>query len=91
MENDPYEDIFQIITNFNKSIESLLPALEAEVNDLIKSGYKELNSIEQTLDTLLSLVNMGFAENLFLRLLDYYKTIDEEGAAFYWNEYDNHE
>jgi|688.fasta_scaffold826261_1 hypothetical protein len=91
MENDPYEDIFQIITNFNKSIESLLPALEAEVNDLIKSGYKERNSIEQTLDTLLSLVNMGFAENLFLRLLDYYKTIDEEGAAFYWNEYDNHE
>jgi len=91
MENDPYEDIFQIITNFNKSIESLLPALEAEVNDLIKYGYKERNSIEQTLDTLLSLVNMGFAENLFLRLLDYYKTIDEEGAAFYWNEYDNHE
>jgi len=91
MENDPYEDIFQIITNFNKSIECLLPALEAEVNDLIKSGYKERNSIEQTLDTLLSLVNMGFAENLFLRLLDYYKTIDEEGAAFYWNEYDNHE
>jgi hypothetical protein len=91
MENDPYEDIFQIITNFNKSIESLLPALEAEVNELIKSGYKERNSIEQTLDTLLSLVNMGFAENLFLRLLDYYKTIDEEGAAFYWNEYDNHE
>ncbi len=91
MENDPYEDIFQIITNFNKSIETLLPALEAEVNDLIKSGYKERNSIEQTLDTLLSLVNMGFAENLFLRLLDYYKTIDEEGAAFYWNEYDSHE
>ena len=91
MENDPYEDIFQIITNFNKSIESLLPALETEVNDLIKSGYKERNSIEQTLDTLLSLVNMGFAENLFLSLLDYYKTIDEEGAAFYWNEYDSHE
>ncbi len=91
MENDPYEDIFQTISNFNKSIESLLPALEAEVNDLIKSGYKERNSIEQTLDTLLSLVNMGFAENLFLSLLDYYKTIDEEGAAFYWNEYDSHE
>lgn len=91
MENDPYEDIFQIITNFNKSIESLLPALEVEVNDLIKSGYKEKNCIEQTMDTLLSLVVMGFAENLFLRLLDYYKTIDEEGAAFYWNEYDSHE
>ena len=91
MENDPYEDIFQIITNFNKSIESLLTALEAEVNDLIKSGYKEKNCIEQTMDTLLSLVVMGFAENLFLRLLDYYKTIDEEGAAFYWNEYDSHE
>ncbi len=91
MENDPYEDIFQTITNFNKSIESLLPALEEEVNNLIKSGYKERNSIEQTLDTLLSLVNMGFAENLFVSLLDYYKTIDEEGAAFYWNEYDSHE
>ncbi len=91
MENDPYQDIFQIIRNFNKSIESLLPALEAEVNDLIKSGYKEQNCIEQTMDTLLSLVVMGFAENLFLRLLDYYKTIDEEGAAFYWNQYDTHE
>jgi hypothetical protein len=91
MENDPYEDIFQIITNFNKSIENLLPLFEAEVNDLIKSGYKEQNCIEQTLDTLLSLVIMGFAENLFLRLLDYYKTIDEEAAAFYWNQYDTHE
>jgi len=31
---------------------------------------------------------MGVGKELFVKLLDYYKTIDAEGAAFYWEEFD---
>ena len=65
-----------------------LPALEAEINDLIHSGNKDKNTIENTLDTLLSLTSLGAGKELFIRLLEYYKTIDVDGASFYWNEYD---
>jgi|688.fasta_scaffold19006_4 hypothetical protein len=31
---------------------------------------------------------MGIGKDLFVQLLEYYKTIDADGAAFYWNEFD---
>ena len=46
------------------------------------------NTIENTLDVLLSLTMHGFADDLFIKLLEYYKTINADGALFYWNEYD---
>jgi hypothetical protein len=33
----------------------------------------------------------GMGDKLFVRLLEYYKTVDPEGAMFYWNEYDKQE
>ncbi len=77
-----------MIGAFQKSLNDHLPALEAEINDLVQSKNQEKNTIENTLDTLLSLNDMGVGRELFLKLLAYYKTIDSEGAAFYWNEYD---
>ncbi len=43
------------------------------------------------LDTILSLTDLGIGNDLFIKLLEYYKTIDAEGAIFYWNEYDRKE
>lgn len=51
----------------------------------------ESNIIEHQLDTLLSLTIHGVGDTLFIQLLEYYKTIDAEGAVFYWNEYDKEE
>jgi hypothetical protein len=62
--------------------------LEQEVHCLISSGSKDKSLIENTLDTILSLVDIGFGKNLFIELLEYYKTVDADGAAFYWNEFD---
>jgi uncharacterized protein YigA (DUF484 family) len=89
MEKDLFQDIKQTIEAFQESLKGYLPALEAEINDLMQSGNRNKNTIENTLDTLLSLVDMGIGKDLFVRLLEYYKTIDAAGAAFYWNEFDN--
>ena len=89
MPKDIFQNIKQIIVDFQQSIAQHLPALEQEVNQLIQSKSNDKNSIENTLDTLLSLIDMGMGKDLFIQLLEYYKTIDYDGAAFYWNEYDN--
>jgi hypothetical protein len=88
MNKDLFKDVKQIIEAFQESLKGHLPALKAEINLLIQSGNQDKNTIENTLDTLLSLVDMRIGKELFVRLLEYYKTIDAEGAAFYWNEYD---
>ena len=88
MEEDLFRSIKQSIEAFQESLKGHLPALEAEINYMIQSRNQDKNTIENTLDTLLSLVDMGIGKELFVRLLEYYKTLDAEGAAFYWNEYD---
>lgn len=88
MEKDLFQNIKKTIEAFQESLKGHLPALEAEINDLIYSGNKDKSTIENTLDTLLSLTDMGVGKELFIRLLEYYKTINADGASFYWNEYD---
>lgn len=82
------KEIADLISGFNKSIESFIPALTEEINELITKHSTDESKIENTLDTLLSMYMHGIGEKLFLQLLEYYKTVSEEGAAFYWNEYD---
>lgn len=89
MEKNLFDDIKNTIEAFQQSLQQHLPALEAEINHLIVSKNTNKNTIENTLDTLLSLTQMGIGNELFVKLLEYYKTVDVEGAAFYWNEYDN--
>jgi hypothetical protein len=91
MEKDTFNQIKQIIEEFQNSLQQHLPSLEAEITVLINTGVKDKIIIENTLDTLLSLTDMGIGEALFVKLLEYYKTIDAEGALFYWNEYDKSE
>jgi hypothetical protein len=88
MSKDIFQDIKQIIGDFQESLAQHLPVLEQEVNQLIQSKCSDKNIIENTLDTLLSLIDMGIGKDLFIKLLEYYKTIDLDGAVFYWNEYD---
>jgi hypothetical protein len=91
MAKDLFNDIKQTIIEFQNSLKQHLPALEAEINYLIQSKNRDKNTIENTLDTLLSITDMGVGKDLFIRLLEYYKTVDAEGAMFYWNEYDKDE
>ncbi len=91
MENDALREIAGIINSFNEYLTKQMPLLEDEVERLISSGNTKINTIENYLDTLLSLTMHGAGDALFVKLLEYYKTIDLDGAMFYWNEYDKQE
>ncbi len=88
MNKDFISGISSIIQTFNAKLETFLPQLKQEVDELIANKRTDVKEIEAYLDTLLSLTTFGAAEDVFVRLLDYYKTIDAEGALFYWNEFD---
>jgi hypothetical protein len=88
---EPFQDIKDIIHVFLENIKQQLPFLEAEIAALITREEKDAMVIERQLDTLLSLTDLGIADELFIRLLEYFKNIDAEGAAFYWKEYDKEE
>ena len=81
----------EIIQTFQQSLQSHLPALECEINAIITNKVQNKNTIEYNLDVLISLIDMGVGNELFIKLLDYYKTIDAEGASFYWEEYEKKE
>jgi hypothetical protein len=89
--NKIFDDISKIIDTFNDSFAKQMPNIEREVDQLIENKNEDKQIIERYLDTLLSLTIHGLADKLFVKLLDYYKTIDAEGAEFYWNEYDKKE
>lgn len=84
-------EIGNIIQSFNQSLQQHIPALAKEVKQLIDEKTVDVKIIEHYLDTLLSLTMHGVGDNLFIKLLEYYKTLDVEGAMFYWNEYDKEE
>ena len=83
-----FNSIKEIIENFNKKIVEMMPELEANVELIISNKSKNKNEIEHLLDTLLDIGLHGFGKKSFIKLLEYYKTIDSEGADFYWHEYD---
>ncbi len=87
-ENDFFSDIKQIIESFQQSLSKYLPAMKSEVNSLIESKSTDSKLIEYYLGTLLSLSTHGIGNDLFIQLLEYYKTIDAAGARFYWDEFD---
>ncbi|TPG42021.1 hypothetical protein [Flavobacterium pectinovorum] len=82
-------DIKALIDNFNAELEKHLPALEKEVDRIISEKCTDNSTIEFLLDNLLSLTILGVGDALYIKLVDYYKTVDTEGALFYWNRYDS--
>lgn len=91
MEDDVLQEITGIINSFNEYLAKQMPLLEDEIERLTLSRNTENKTIEGYLDTMLSLKIHGVGDALFVRLLEYYKTIYIDGAKFYWNEYDEQE
>ena len=92
--NDSDDNLSQIretIKTFQQTLQSHLPALESEINAIITNKEQNKNNIEYSLDVLISLTDMGVGNDLFIKLLEYYKTIDAESASFSWEEYDKKE
>jgi hypothetical protein len=81
-------EIIEMVTAFQESLAQHLPALQQAVQAIIARKAINESEIEHLLDTLLSLTAHGMGNELFIRLLEYYKTVSTEGAEFYWKEYD---
>lgn len=82
------ENIEQLMEGFNQQIAQFLPTLTVEVETIIVEKNQNENEIEHLLDTLLSLTQHGLADDLYVQLLEYYKTVSRDGAEFYWKAYD---
>ena len=78
-----------LLKGFYQQLEEYLPIIELEVDQIITTENTSSKKIESYLDTLLSLCRHGVGNALFIKLLEYYKTVDAEGAKFYWEEYDD--
>ncbi len=83
------DDLIQTINQFRQSMAAHVPALQSEVNSIISRKEKDYQPIEKMLDTLLSLTTTGFCDDLFIKLLEYYKTVNSEAAADYWRFYED--
>ena len=78
--------ISTLIQDFHQKLEAYLPALEVEIAQVIETKSTNSREIEGYLDTLLSLCQHDIGNDLYIKLLEYYKTIDAKGAKFYWEE-----
>ena len=84
--NDSDDNLSQIretIKTFQQTLQSHLPALESEINAIITNKEQNKNNIEYSLDVLISLTDINISNELFIKLLENYKTIDTERASFY--------
>ncbi|OJV98406.1 MAG: hypothetical protein BGO52_11500 [Sphingobacteriales bacterium 44-61] len=82
------EDLAKLIRQSHSSLEAYLPSFQKVVDSVIMQGSTDTKEIEHLLDSLSSLLYVGIGHQLYLRLLDHYKTIDSEGAGFYWDLYE---
>jgi hypothetical protein len=85
---DLVDQIMPQILSLKKLAKSQLPALQAELNFLIDTHSQDGNRIENLLDNFLNFMMLGVGEAQFIQLLEYYKTVDQEGAADYWRYYE---
>jgi len=84
MEKEFVNELANVIRSFLEDLRRHLPALKRDVNHLIEGKESNTNTVGRCLDTLLSLTMHGIGNELFFKLLEYYRTLDEEGAIFTW-------
>ena len=77
----------QLIADSSEQFRSFLPMLEEEADHIISTKTTDPKIIEKLLDTLLSLTTAGIGNDLYIKMLDYYKTVDAVAAKEYWDIY----
>ncbi len=68
-----------------------LPFWENEVDIIIANKETDRKKIEWTFDYLLDYTRHGIGNELYLRLIAYYRTVNPEGAASYLEMYQEQE
>lgn len=72
----------------NALMASHVADLDMEVEYILNEPIVDHRRIEAVLDDLLQFHTNQEAAALFIRLLEYYKTLDADGAGFYWTQYE---
>ena len=67
-----------------------LPLLywERMVQEIIDNNCNDHSKIESNFDALTPYLSNEKISHLYIQLLEYYKNIDSEGAAYYWEIFD---
>ena len=90
MEEEKYtipQDIMDLAKQIYELHKIMYEMIKPEVMYIINKKVKNINIIENTLDRLLDIpTDEGY--ELFLKLCNYYATIDKEGAKFYLESYE---
>ncbi len=86
--NNSFHNLVFDIKGMHADIAGFMPAIEAAVNEIIGGHSTNKTEIEHLLDTLTSITPIGLGHALFIKLLEYYKTVDPQGADFYWHLYE---
>lgn len=77
------------IIDLRRQARASLPELRAEISDIIENKIVDEGRIGRTIDLILGLYEMGIGKKEFLRLNEYFKTIDPESAEFYRRSYES--
>lgn len=88
--NEGIEELSKRIKELKASMESCLPFLDEQINEIIKNKDRSIKRIERVLDLLLDYAQVGVGEEQFNRLVSYYESLNKENAAFYANSIIEH-
>lgn len=77
------EDIIGITGKLKEQMESNLPFINSEIDQIIRNKETSMPRIEQLLDTLLDYMHLGVGEPEFKRLNTYYASFNQENAGAY--------
>lgn len=69
-------------------MQSQVSDIGAAADYLLSSRIEDARAIEAILDDLLIFPHQPEARTHYVRLLEFYKSFDPAGAAFYWTEFE---
>jgi len=83
MEEKFIKEIRGMFESLHERMRQNLPFWENEIDTIIANKETDHNEIEWTFDYLLDYTRHGIGNEVYLRLINYYRTLNPEGAASY--------
>jgi hypothetical protein len=77
------DDIVNTVSGIKRKMESALPAINSEIDVLIKADERSQRKIERILDILIDYAQLGVGKSEFEKLNSYYSLFNEENAGIY--------
>jgi len=75
--------LFDLINKLREGIRQRLPEIRQDIDGIIERGERDQMVVERELDFLLPLCQLGFCDEEFRRLNDYFRAINPNSAEDY--------